>query len=219
MKGKPKDDEQKKEKKEGEKEEPKKDEKKRPEVRHIPRQIIRVAGTDLDGEMPVVRALRKIKGIGMATSSGICIAAKIDPMTKLGALGEAGIAELENVIKDPMKFNIPSFMLNRRRDLATGTDIHLTSSDLETSRRFDIQRYIDLHTYRGWRHMLGQPVRGQRTRSSFRVTGMAVGVMKKSVLAKPGAAPAAGTVPATAGKTEAAKPAASKSAESKPAKK
>ncbi len=182
-----------------------KEEKKKPEVkRDIPKLIIRVAGTDLDGEKSVMRALRKIKGIGISTSKAICLMAKINPLTQLGLLNESDIANLENVIKNPTKFGMPSFLVNRRRDPSTGIDTHLTSSDLDIARRFDIQRYIDLRTYRGWRHMLGQPVRGQETRSSFRVTGMAVGVMKKAALQKiAGAAPA----PATAAAKPEAKPA------------
>lgn len=173
------------------KEEPKKEEKKKPEVRHIPILIIRVASTDLDGEKPVVRALRKIKGIGISMSNAICLAAKINPSAKLGSLSESEITNLEGVIKNPTNFNIPAFLVNRRKDLATGADMHLTSSDLDIARRFDVQRYIDLRTYRGWRHMLGQPVRGQRTRSTFRQTGRTVGVMKKAALQKVATAPAA----------------------------
>ena len=179
------------------KEEPRKEEKKRPEVRRdIPQLIIRVAGTDLDGGKSVMRSLRKIKGIGVATSNAICRGAKIDSSTKLGSLSETEIANLENVIKNPTNFNVPTFLVNRRKDPATGSDIHLTSSDLDIARRFDVQRYINLRTYRGWRHMLGQPVRGQRTRSTFRATGMTVGVMKKAALQKQVAATQA---PATTG--------------------
>ncbi len=194
------------------KEETKKEEKKRPDQRReIPILIIRVAGTDLDGEKPIIRALRKIKGIGMTMSKAICLAANVNPQVKLGSLGEAEIANLENVIKNPANFNIHKFLLNRRIDPETGEAIHLTSSDLDIAKRFDVQRYVNLHTYRGWRHMLGQPVRGQRTRSSFRETGRTVGVMKKGVVQKPGAAPAAAVAPASA--PTAAKP------EAKPAKK
>lgn len=189
--------------------EEKKEEKKKPEVRHaVPTLVIRVAGTDLDGEKSVMHAIRKIKGIGVAMSKAICIVAKINPTTKLGSLSETEITNLENVIKNPVSFGVPSFMINRRRDMATGADVHLTSSDLDISRRFDIQRYVNLRTYKGWRHMLGQPVRGQETRSSFRVTGMTVGVMKKAALQKAQAAVSATPVatPATITAKPEAKP-------------
>ncbi len=48
-----------------------------------------------------------------------------------------------------------------------------------------------LKTYKGVRHSQGQPTRGQRTRSHFRVSGKAVGVQKSKVgVPKPAAAPA-----------------------------
>ena len=182
----------------GKKENPKKEEKKKPEVkRDILQLIIRVAGTDLDGGKSVVRALRKIRGIGVATSKAICLSAKINPSTTLGKLNESELANLENAIKNPTNFNIPVFLINRRKDPTTGVDMHLTSSDLDIARRFDVQRYIDLRTYRGWRHMLGQPVRGQRTRSTFRKTGKTVGVLKKVALQKQSAA-AIATAPTVA---------------------
>jgi small subunit ribosomal protein S13 len=145
------------------------------------RSIVRVLGTDLDGEKPVYRAITKIKGIRYSMSKAVCNASKIDPKKKLGNLDEKELEKLEEVIKEPLKFNIPTYFVNRRRDLATGKDMHLTGMDLTVARRFDIQKQIDMKTYRGWRHMLGQPVRGQRTRSSFRGTGKAVGVVKKEI--------------------------------------
>ncbi len=181
-------------KKEDEKQ--KKDEKKRPETRQIGlKQVIRVVGTDLDGDKPVVRALRKIKGVGYNFSNFVCAVAGIDPNAKLHTLSEEQLGKIETTVKNPMQAGIPKFLINRQRDMATGQDIHLTSSDLDIARKFDIQRYVDLKTYRGWRHMFGQPVRGQRTRSTFRQKGRAVGVMRKQVqqgtAQKAGAAPAA----------------------------
>lgn len=143
--------------------------------------IVRVAGTDLDGEKPLIRALKGIKGIGHAMSKAICIAAKLDQKTKLGSLSEMDIEKLEQIIKNPIEFGIPSFLVNRRRDVDVGKDIHLTSSDFDTARKFDIKKTVDIKSYRGWRHMLGQPVRGQRTRSHFREKGRVVGVMRKEI--------------------------------------
>lgn len=158
----------------------KKEVKKRPDAEERgPKQIIRVAGTDLDGEKAVVRSLRKIKGVGYNFSNAICLSAGIDPSTKLVSLNESEIKKLESAIKTPT--GTPKFLLNRQRDMATGDDVHLTSSDLDIAKRFDVQRHVDLKTYRGWRHMFGQPVRGQRTRSTFRVSGKAVGVVRKNI--------------------------------------
>ena len=171
--------------------EEKKEEEKKPEKKEKikvvqpkkAKSIVRVAGTDLDGEKQVWIALKKIKGISFSMSRAVCKAANINPRTKLKDLSEEQVKLLEDVIKNPGNFGIPSFLFNRRKDRETGKDLHLTSSELEIQTKMDIQRMIDLKTYKGIRHMLGLPVRGQRTRSSFR-KGRTVGVVRKKQLAK-----------------------------------
>jgi len=180
------------------------------------RAIVRVAGADLDGEKPIWRAIMGIKGVSYSLTKGIVSAAGIDYNIKLGSLNEQQLQKLEQVIKNPENFGIPVWALNRRRDIETGKDMHLTGADLDMRRKFDVKRYIDLKTYRGMRHMLGLPVRGQRTRSTFR-KGRVVGVIRKSALPTTGAAQAAATT-GTGGKEKPAEKAAAPAA-SQPAKK
>jgi len=163
------------EEKREEKKEPKREERKR-ELKTI----VRMINTDLDGELPLRRALRGIKGISHAIANAICNASGYDPKMKLNSLNENDIAKIEEVIRNPEKFGVPVWSLNRRRDIESGMDVHLSGQDLEIAKRFDIQRLVDAKTYRGVRHMLGLPARGQRTRSSFR-KGRVVGVIRKSV--------------------------------------
>lgn len=144
------------------------------------RVIVRVLGTDLDGDKKVVHAILKIKGVSYSFANAICTAAKIDPNKKLGSFTESEIAELERAIKKPLEIGVPVWIVNRRKDLESGENLHVSSSDVDVTRKFDTQRMIDKKTYKGVRHMLGLPVRGQRTRSSFR-RGRAVGVVRKSV--------------------------------------
>jgi len=144
------------------------------------RAITRVAGTDLDGEKPLIRAIRGIKGISYTISKAICDVSGFEPNRKLGSLNESKIKKMEDIIKNPVNYGLPVWLLNRRRDPESGKDIHLSGPDLDVARKFDIKKEIDLKTYRGFRHMLGQPVRGQRTRGHFR-TGKEVGVVRKSV--------------------------------------
>ncbi|MGC8812646.1 MAG: 30S ribosomal protein S13, partial [Candidatus Aenigmatarchaeota archaeon] len=154
------------------KEKPKEEVKKAKEVRGI----VRVLNTDLDGEKPLVNALRGIKGVSFTLSKAICQVSGFNQKTKLGSLSEADIQKIEKIIKDPLSYGIPPYLLNRRKDRETGKDIHLSGADVDVYRKFDIQRMVDLKTYKGVRHMLGLPVRGQRTRSSFR-KGRVVGVV------------------------------------------
>jgi small subunit ribosomal protein S13 len=98
-------------------------------------------------------------------------------------LPDEKIEEIEEVLKHPHEHNIPSWMLNRRRDYTTGKDIHLVGADLIMILREDLNRLKKIRSYRGIRHELGLPVRGQRTKSSFR-KGRTIGVSRKKVREK-----------------------------------
>lgn len=192
--------------KEGEAKAEKKEKPKRVDKEVKQYSLVRLSGTDLDGDKPIAKAILGIKGIGWSMSNAICKVGGFDPEEKLKDFDEAKTAKIEQIIKDPIKFGIPIFMINRNRDVETGKDMHMTGSDLDVATRFDVQRFVDLKTYRGWRHMLGQPVRGQRTRSKFREKGRVVGVLRKSVRIATGqtAAPASGgsAAPAAPAKKE-----------------
>jgi len=158
-----------------EKKEKPKVEKKEKEIR----QIVRVIGTDLDGTKSLKISLTKIKGISHSMSNSIINSLGFNPLMKLGDLDEQQLQKVEDAIKNPANYGIPSWSFNRKHDLATGADLHLSGPDFDITRKFDIQRMIDLKTYKGGRHMLGLPVRGQRTRSKFR-GGRSVGVVRKA---------------------------------------
>jgi len=150
----------------------------RPKKKEI-RTLVRIANTDLDGEKQLVIALTKIKGVSHAMARAICSAAGFDPRSKLGSLKEPDMQKIEKMIVNPVKFGVPSFLFNRKRDVKTGKDIHFVAADLEMTTKFDVQRMIDIKSYKGVRNMLGLPARGQRTRSSFR-KGKSVGVVRKA---------------------------------------
>lgn len=156
--------------------------KKAPEVKKKAelKDIVRVIGTDLNGNVPLKSVLTNIKGISFTMSRAICNASGLDSEAVLKSLSENEIKKLEEVIKNPAKFGIPTWALNRRKDIDTGMDLHLSGIDVDVVKKFDIQKMIDMKSFKGVRHMLGLPVRGQRTRSSFR-KGRIVGVVRKAV--------------------------------------
>ena len=80
-------------------------------------------------------------------------------------------------VSSPAKAGFPIWFLNRRKDPETGKDIHLFTSDIEFTIRNDIERERISGSWRGYRHMFGLKVRGQRTRTTGRKGG-AVGVAK-----------------------------------------
>jgi len=177
------------------------------------RGIVRMAETDLDGTKKLKAGLAKIKGIGLPLGTAITRAVGMDPDTVIGTLTDEQLAKLEAAVKDPAKVGIPSFMLDRQADTADGKNKHLVSSILTLTKKFDIDGMKKIRCYKGVRHELGLPVRGQRTRCSFR-TGMTAGVTKaKAQAAAPAGGPAAAPgVGKTAGTTPAAPAAGGKAA-------
>ncbi|MBS7608584.1 MAG: 30S ribosomal protein S13 [Candidatus Bathyarchaeia archaeon] len=143
------------------------------------RHIIRVIDTDIDGTLKVPYALKKVKGISLSLARAILARAGIDPHMRAGFLTEAEVEKIEEIIKDPAKYGIPGWLLNRRKDLETGKDLHLISADLILRTKMDIEKLKEIKSWRGYRHAYGLKVRGQRTRTTGR-TGKTVGVKKKA---------------------------------------
>lgn len=149
------------------------------------RHIVRIADTDLDGNKRIYHALRKIKGVGFTYANMACVLANVNIEKKAGNLEDEEIQRLNQLFQDPRKFNVPSWMVNRRKDFETGEDNHLINSDLEWSTQSDIKLLKKIKSYRGFRHYYKLPVRGQRTRSNFRKNkGKVQGVTKKAMQAQ-----------------------------------
>lgn len=145
------------------------------------RHIVRVMNTDLAGEKKIVDALRKIKGVSFMFSNLVCTLAGIDKNLKTGTMNETHIEKLNAVLKEPQKFGAPIWMFNRNKDPENGTDAHLLTSDLKYAVENDIKLMKKIRSYKGVRHGLGLPVRGQRTKSNFRRSkGKGLGVKKKA---------------------------------------
>jgi small subunit ribosomal protein S13 len=89
--------------------------------------------------------LTHIYGIGRSRSRNLCVAAGIDPTTKVKDLTEIEVNQIRSLIA---KFPV--------------------EGDLRREVSMNIKRLMDLGSYRGMRHRRGLPVRGQRTRTNAR---------------------------------------------------
>lgn len=145
--------------------------------------IIRVMETNLDGTKKISHALLGIKGVGQSLSQVIMYVSGISPELLAGSLTDEQIEKIEDIIRNPLKHNIPKHMLNRRLDPTSGKDKHIAASELTLSLRSDIDTMKKIRSYKGIRHGLRLPVRGQKTRSSFR-RGAKVGVVRKAIREK-----------------------------------
>lgn len=164
------------------------------------RHIVRIVGNDIAGDKKILIGLSQIRGVGQSFANGILDTLKINTNTSIGYLSDSQIQDIERILQNPSEV-FPPWFLNRRKDVETGKDMHIITSDIEFTIRNDVERERLTGSWRGYRHMFGLKVRGQRTRTTGRKGG-AVGVAKggKVMPAKEGAAaPAeksAGTAPA-----------------------
>ncbi|MBP5179703.1 MAG: 30S ribosomal protein S13 [Clostridiales bacterium] len=109
--------------------------------------MARIAGVDLPNDKRIEIALTYIYGIGTTSASSIIKSAGINPDTRVKDLTEDEVAKIRETIESE---NI------------------VVEGDLKRQIAGDIKRLTDINCYRGRRHRLGLPVRGQRTKTNAR---------------------------------------------------
>ncbi|MHA1368397.1 MAG: 30S ribosomal protein S13 [Promethearchaeota archaeon] len=142
------------------------------------KEIVRVLSTNLDGNRLLIHGLSGVRGIGRRFAQAIIRVLNLNPNMRTGYLTEDQVAKIEDVSKNPLKYGIPRWMLNRRKDFRSGKDLHVLSSDLAFINKLDIDRMKRIKCWKGIRHALNLKVRGQKTRTTGR-TGLVVGVQRK----------------------------------------
>jgi len=108
--------------------------------------MARIAGIDLPRDKRIEIALTYIYGIGLSSARKILTATGVNPDTRVKDLTEDEINKLQKEIENNYK----------------------VEGDLRREVSANIKRLIDIGCYRGLRHKLGLPVRGQRTRTNAR---------------------------------------------------
>jgi small subunit ribosomal protein S13 len=150
--------------------------------------ILRIVNTDINGENNIVQGLTQIKGVGRHMATFIADTARVDRKLKFGNLPQSEIEKIKEVLENIDEY-APPWMLNYQKDVYTGENMHLISTDVAIRLRDDINMMKMIRSYRGVRHELGLKVRGQRSSSNGR-KGLALGVSKRR------------ETPATTGKKE-----------------
>ncbi len=108
--------------------------------------MARIAGVDLPRDKRIEIALTYIYGIGLTTSQKLLAAAGVNPDTRTRDLTEDEVVKLRDLIDKEV----------------------IVEGDLRRERQMDIKRLVDIGCYRGRRHRLGLPVRGQNTKNNAR---------------------------------------------------
>ena len=127
--------------------------------------LVRVLGRDIRGDIKIKSALTKINGISWAISNAVCKILELDREKKIQDFSKEELGEIENFMKSP---ELPGFLKNRQNDLDSGEDLHISGVDLKLRKEFDLKRMRKIRSYKGIRHTVGLPVRGQRTKANFR---------------------------------------------------
>ncbi|KAF7458617.1 40S ribosomal protein S18 [Cryptosporidium felis] len=141
--------------------------------------ILRIMNTNVDGRQKVMYALTAIKGIGRRISNIVCKKADINLSKRAGQLTQDEINRIVAIVANPLQFNVPSYMLNRQRDVKDGKYKHITSNNLEASLREDLERLKKIRSHRGLRHHWGVRVRGQHTKTTGRGSRAAAATKKR----------------------------------------
>lgn len=107
--------------------------------------MARIASVDLPRDKRVEIGLTYIYGIGLSRSQEILATTGVNSDTRVKDLSDAEVAALRSAI-----------------------EAYEVEGDLRRLESMNIKRLVDIGTYRGRRHRLGLPVRGQRTRTNAR---------------------------------------------------
>lgn len=105
--------------------------------------MIRIVGYDLPENKRLIIALTNIYGIGITSSKNICEKLNLDINKKVLLLTNDDVKNLHLCLTN-----------------------YLIGGDLKRYNFLKIKRLKDIKCYRGIRHRLGLPVRGQRTRTN-----------------------------------------------------
>ncbi len=106
----------------------------------------RIIGIDIPANKRLVISLTYIYGIGKVLATEIINKLKLDPNMRASKLTEEDIAKINAILQSD----------------------YTVEGDLRRQVQNNIKRLIAIHSYRGQRHRLGLPVRGQRTRTNAR---------------------------------------------------
>jgi small subunit ribosomal protein S13 len=108
--------------------------------------VARIAGVDLPRDKRVEIGLTYIYGIGLTRSKEILAKTGVSPDIRVKDLTDADVAKLRDAVESDYQ----------------------VEGDLRRLESMNIKRLMDIGSYRGRRHRVGLPVRGQRTRTNSR---------------------------------------------------
>jgi small subunit ribosomal protein S13 len=108
--------------------------------------MARISGVTIPSDKQVQIALTYVYGIGPKFASNILVAAKVEPTVRVKDLTDAEISRIQDFINEN----------------------YTVEGELQRIVAGNIKRLKDITAYRGLRHKMGLPSRGQRTKTNAR---------------------------------------------------
>ena len=108
--------------------------------------MARIAGVDLPRDKRIEIGLTYIYGIGLTRAKEVLAKTGVNPDIRVKDLSDSDVALLRETVEADYQIE----------------------GDLRRWENMNIKRLVDIGTYRGRRHRMGLPVRGQRTRTNAR---------------------------------------------------
>lgn len=108
--------------------------------------MARIAGIDLPKYKRIEVALTYIYGIGLSQSQLLLKRVDINPNTNVNKLSDNEVSKIRNILENE----------------------YIIEGDLRRLENINIKRLMEINSYRGKRHRIGLPLRGQRTRTNAR---------------------------------------------------
>ena len=108
--------------------------------------MARIAGVDIPDNKRGLIGLTYIYGIGRSRSKKILESAKVDFDIKVKDWTDEQVADIRGIISDE----------------------YTIEGELRSETQMNIKRLMDIASYRGIRHRLGLPLRGQNTKNNAR---------------------------------------------------
>jgi len=127
---------------------------------------LRLLNTNVEGKQKVMYALTKISGVGRRYSNLVCKKADVDLNKRAGELTSEELERIVTIMQDPTAYKIPTWFLNRQRDIVDGKNYQILANNLQSKLRDDLERLKKIRCHRGLRHYWGLRVRGQHTKTT-----------------------------------------------------
>ena len=108
--------------------------------------MTRIAGIDLPKQKRIEIALTYIYGIGLSRSKQILQKIALNPDKHVSDLSDKEVTTIRNILDSE----------------------YMIEGDLRRFEALNIKRLMEINSYKGKRHRIGLPLRGQRTRTNAR---------------------------------------------------